>query len=189
MLNRLAAILYFLTALATLNIGLALFNFLYRIPIPINFRFFVFDGIRDFVIPAIFFLASMSVVWEDEKLRAPVWITFGVAFLSLMMILIPRQHGWRLFLETAGPILSIILIVGFSVRRGSTIAGIGAVIYAIIHGPELARFVDDYFSPRTAGYSFHSFLAQVIPAGLATASLAIAIILSFKGLNRPTGSG
>jgi hypothetical protein len=183
MLRGLAAIRYFLTALATLNGGVAYFDLLYRLISPMHLRWNAANGIGIFAIPAIFLLAGISDLALDKP-KAPSWITSAVTVVVLMPILVSRQHGGFLYAEVAGPIVSIVVILGFSGLRPSTIAGIGACNYALVEGSDLVSFLESYFSPRTTGNSLEHFLAEVIPAALVISSLTIAFASIFRRRER-----
>src|ERR1700689_5169527 len=127
MAKRLAAVLFVLTAFATLNVGLASFNSVSAILSPINYRWLPTYAFINFSAPTIFLFASISTIWSTDKSTASRWIAASVVFVALMLFFIHRGLGWRLFSEAAGALISVVFVLGSLARHSSTIAGVGTV--------------------------------------------------------------
>jgi hypothetical protein len=177
MVNRLAATLYFLTALATLNAGLVSFNFLYSVISPINHRWLASYVILVFAAPTVFLLAGISAFGTNNKSMASRWITAAALLIVLMLICAHYGLGWRLFSKATGALLSIVFILGSSVRQASTIAGIGTVVYAVLQGPDLISNLQMYWA---FGGSRQHLLATIMTPILVTASLVMAVLSHVK---------
>ena len=169
MVKPLAAILYFLTALATLNVGLVDFNSMYSTLRPINFRALASIAILDFGVPTIFFLASITVFWTSDKSRAARWITAATVLTGLMLVFIHHRLGWRLFSEAAGTLISAIFIVGSLAREASRIVILGTVFYAVLQGPFLVLQLRFYWA--FGGSLQHLLMIIMSPALVATSFL------------------
>jgi hypothetical protein len=117
-------VLYLLTSLATLCTGFIFFAEDYapltgalrsdvRIPVSL--------AILYFAAPAVFLLASALSFWTKKQSNRGRWITM-VAVLVMLTPLIQREHGWKLFIETAGPLVSAVFVLDSMVRSPSAIA-------------------------------------------------------------------
>jgi uncharacterized membrane protein YozB (DUF420 family) len=132
MAKRLTGILYSLTALATLIVGLASFDSMCAALSPINQRWLASIAVIDFATPTVFLLAGISAIWTSDKSRAPRWICAAGVLIVLMLVFVHHGVRWRLFLEAAGALISLVFILGSLVRQASTIAGIGIAVYALL---------------------------------------------------------
>jgi hypothetical protein len=177
MVNRLAATLYFLTTFATLSVGLAHFTSMHAIISPIHVRWLASTAIVDFAVPTIFLLAGISASWINDESKTPRWVTAATTLIGLMLIFFHYGLGWRPFSAAAGPLLSVVFILGSSVRQASTIAGIGAVGYAVLQGPDLVLNLQSYWE---FGETFQQLVATTAPPILVTASLVVAIYSHFR---------
>jgi hypothetical protein len=177
MAKPVAAILYLLTALATLVVGLASFNSIYAITSPTNLRWLPTVAFVDFAVPTVFLLASISVVSTNHKSLVPQSITAGAILLLSMLVFGHDALGWKSFAYAAGNLISAVFIIGALARRVSTIAGIGAALYAVVEGYRLMLNLQLYWA---FGGSFQHLLVTVMPPVLVTASLGLAIYSHFK---------
>jgi hypothetical protein len=177
MVNRLAAMLYFLTTLATLCVGLASFTSMYAKISPIHARWLAYLAILDFAVPTIFLVAGISASWINDKSKASRWIIAAITLIGLTLIFFHHALGWRPFSEAAGVLLSVVFILGSPERRASTIAGIGAVGYAVLQGPDLVLNLQSYWE---FGETFQHLVATTAPPILVTASLVVAIYSHFR---------
>jgi hypothetical protein len=177
MAQRLAAILFVLTAFAAYYIGLASFSATAAGLSPINFHWLpIFSNIY-FAAPTVFLLAGISAIWPNRESAAPRWITALMVFVVLMHVFIHRGLGWKPFLETAGTLVSIVFVLGLLARHASTIAGMGIVLYAVVLSQDSIVRLQFYWA---FGGSYLRLLATVSPPILVTASLVVAISLHFK---------
>jgi len=177
MLKRLAAILYFVTAVATLDIRLADFDFVHGMSSHLRFKWVASVAIIHFAAPTLFLLASVSALRRSDKSRAPKWITAIAVLMVLGLVFVHYGLGWRSYLEAAGTLVSFVLILGSSVSRASTIAVIGAVMYSVIEVPNLITSLEMYWD---FGGSFQHFIAKIVPPVLVIASLGMAILSHFS---------
>jgi hypothetical protein len=176
MLKRLEAILYFLTAVATLSVALASFNLTHAVTSAINARWLVSFAILDFAVPTIFLLAGMSAFINDKS-KASLWITAATTLIGLMLFSFDYGLGWRPFSEAAGSLLSVVFILSSSARQASTIAAIGAVIYAVVQGEALILNLQSYWK---FGASPQHLLATITPPILVLSSLVMAVASHIK---------
>src|SRR5579859_3751851 len=132
MAKSVAAILYSLTALATLMVSLESFGSIHATIAPVNFRWLPSFAVIDFAVPAVFFLASISAVWASDKLRVARWVTVAAVLVLLMLVFGHDALGWKLFLEAAGELVSAVFVIGALAGQASTIAGIGVALYAVV---------------------------------------------------------
>jgi hypothetical protein len=181
MTKRLAAVLYFLTAVATLSVGLASFDSRRVWVSAIHVRWLASLAILDFAVPTIFLLAAISASWVNDKSRAARWITAAITLVGLMLFSFYYGLGWRPFLEAAGPLVSFVFILSSSVRQASTIAGIGTVIYAVVEGQELILNLQNYWE---FGASPQHLVATIMPPILVMSSLALAVTSHIKAQAR-----
>jgi hypothetical protein len=171
MVKPLAALLYFFTALATLNVGVSDFNSMYSVIWPKHFKALASIAILDFGVPTIFLLASITVFWTSDKSRAARWITAAAVLMGLMPVFIHHRLAWKPLLEAAGTLISAVFIVGSLVRKASIIAGWGTVFYAVLQGPFLILQLHFYWA--FGGSVQHLLMIFVAPA-LVAASLVMA---------------
>lgn len=172
MARRLTGILYSLTALATLIVGLASFDSICAVLSPINQRGLGSIAVIDFATPTIFFLAGISAIWTSDKSRAPRWICAAGVLIVLMLIFVHYGVRWRLFLQAAGALISLVFVLGSLVRQASTIAGMGVAAYALLQGP---YFILDLERDWAFGQTLQRLLARTMPPFLVAASLVLAI--------------
>lgn len=176
MVKRLAAVLYFLTAVATLGVGLASFSSTHAVISAIIARWFVSYVVLDFAAPTIFLLAGFAASINDKSKASP-WITAATTLIGLMLFCFHYGLGWRPFSGAAGALLSVVFILSSSVRQASTIAGIGTVIYAVFQGEELILNLQRYW---TFGGSPQDLLATIMPPILVMSSLVMAVTSHIK---------
>ena len=172
MAKRLIAILYSFTALATLIVGLTSFDSMCAVLSPINQGRLVSFAVLDFAVPTVFLLAGISAIWTNDKSRAPRWICAAGVLIFLLVVFIHHGLRWRIFLEATGALISVVFILGSSVRQASTMVGLGAVIYAIFQGPDLVLSFHRYWA---FGDTLLHLLGTTMPPLLVTASIAVAI--------------
>lgn len=171
MLKRLSSILYFVTAVATLDAGLASFNFARRVLFPTGLKWLASLAILHFAAPALFLLASLAVLRTDNRSRLPNWITAAATLAALMLIFVHSGLGWRSYLEAAGALVSLVLIVGSLASRASTIALIGVVTYSLVEVHLLITSLEMYWD---FGGSVQHFVAKIIPPVLVLVTLVMA---------------
>jgi len=176
MLKRLTAVLYFVTAVATLDIRLADFDFVHAMSLHLRFKWVAFVAIIHFAAPTLFLLASVSALRRSDESKAPKWITAIAMLMVLALVFVHFGLGWRSYSEAAGTLVSFVLIVGSSVSRASTIAVIGAATYLVIEVPLLITSLEMYWD---FGGSIEHFVAKIIPPIFVLASLVIAITSHF----------
>jgi hypothetical protein len=184
MAKRLAGTLYFLTAIATFNVGLASFNSTYAITFPSHFWWLASFAILDFAAPMVFFLAGISAFCTSDKLKTPVWISASAVFSVLTLGFFHLRLGWKLFLEAAGPLLSVVFILGWSATMASKTAWIGTAIYALVQGEELILDLLRYWA---FGDSVQYLLVTIAAPILVTVSLIVAICSHIRARKRITG--
>jgi hypothetical protein len=184
--KRFSAILYFLTALATLNVGLTDFDFMHSIISPKHWRALAPIAILDFGAPTIFLLASITVFRTSGKSKAARWITSATVSIGLMLLFAHHRLGWRPFSVTAGTLISAAFILGSLVGEASLIAGWGTVFYAVLQGPDLVLQLHYYWA---GGGSFQHLLMIFIPPALVTASLAMAAYTHVGTRDKATRDG
>jgi hypothetical protein len=188
MAKRLTSLLFFLTAVATLSAGLAIFSsdfappsafahafipFGHALSHPFSQRVIVPWAIYDFAAPTVFFLAGVSTLRSDEASLKSGLITGAAVSLVLTAICFHYNLGWKWFFETAGPLSSLAVIVGSSAKQPSTIAVVGAAAYGLLQGQYLVLSLQDYWS--SIGGSFRQLLMTISVPLLVTVSLATAI--------------
>jgi hypothetical protein len=182
MTKRVAAILYLLTALATLNAGLASFSSIYAALSPINaHRWAASFAVIEFASPTIFFLAGVSAFWKDEESKASKWIAAGVVLLGLAIFFLHQGFSWRSLAEGAGALVSGVFILSSLVKHSSRIVLIGTVIYAVAQGLEMVLSLRMYWA---FGGSIQNLLATITTPILVLASLAMAVTLYGKSRAR-----
>jgi hypothetical protein len=173
-MRRLPGVLYLLTSLATLSTGLTFFAEDYaaltgaiksRIRVPASL------AILDFAAPALFLLASALSFWTKKESNRGRWITVA-AVLIMLAPLIHGEHGWKLFVETAGPLVCAVLILDSMMRWPSAIAMIASVMCGITQGQMMIYGIERYWD---FGGSISTFLVEITPLSLVTASLIAAI--------------
>jgi hypothetical protein len=171
MVKPFAAIIYFLTALATLKVGLADFNFMYSIIPPNNWRALAAQTFLDLAVSAIFLLASISVVRTSDRSTVARCIASAAVLVALMLVFIHHRLAWRPFLQAAGTLISAVFIIGSLVREASIIAGLGAVFYAILQGDSLIFQLHKYWA---FGGSVQHLLMILMAPAVVVASLLTA---------------
>ncbi len=186
MAKHLIATLYSFTALATLIVGLTNFDSMCAVVSPINQDWLASFAVLDFAVPTVFFLASISAIWTNDKTRAPRWICAAGVLILLLLVFIHHGLKWRIFLEATGALISVVFVLGSSVRQASTMVGIGAVIYSIVQGPELVLSFQRYWA---FGDTLLHLLVTTMPPLLVTASTVVAIYSHLKIRARITRVG
>src|ERR1700684_3277276 len=131
-LGRLSSILYFVTAVATLDAGLASFSYVRRVLLAFGFKWSASAAIVYFAAPALFLLASLAALRRDNTSRFPKWISAAVTLAALVLVFIHAGLGWEAYSEAAGALGSLVLISGSLVSRASTLALMGAVTYFVV---------------------------------------------------------
>jgi len=182
-MRRLPLALYLLTSLITLFASWALFAHLYDTPAKSYIRALVSLATLYFAAPTLFLLASALSFWTKEESNWARWIA-GASVLIILAPLIHREHGWKLFIETVGPLISIVFVLDSLVRRPSTIAVIAAVTYGIFQGDDL--YFRLWFYWRFGG-TVPYFLTEITTPLLVTASLVAAIASSLAMRKRSLG--
>lgn len=166
--------LYLLTSLATLSTGLSFFARDYAAlteRIRSDIRIPVSAAILDFAAPALFLLAGALSFCTKKESNWGRWIT-AAAVLIMLAPLLHREHGWKLFVETAGPLVSAVFILDSMVRWPSSIAIIASVICGITQCQMMIYGIQTYWD---FGGSISTLLADITPLSLVTASLITAI--------------
>lgn len=176
MLKRLSSILYFVTAVATLDAGLASLNFARSVLFPTGFKWLASLAILHFAAPALFLLASLAVLRTDNRSRLPKWITAAATLAALMLICVHYGLRWRTYLEAAGALASLVLIVGSLASRASTIALVAVVTYCLVEVDLLITSLEMFWD---FGGSVQHFFAKIIPPVLVLACLVIATASHF----------
>ena len=174
MAQRLAAILYLLTALATLNAGLASFKSVSALFSTINLRWLPSFAIIDFAVPTIFLLAGLSAVWPNRASTMSRWITASAVFILLVDLCVRHGLGWKAFSEAAGVLISAVFVTGSLAKHASAIAGTGVLLYAVALGQDLILRLQFYWA---FGGSYRHLLATLSPPVLVAASLIVAFYL------------
>ncbi len=176
MLKRLSSILYFVTAVATLDAGLASFNFAHRMLISFGFKWDATAAIVYFAAPALFLLASLAALRKDNTSGFPKWISAAVTLAALVLVFVHAGLGWQAYLEAAGTLGSLVLISGSLVGRASTMAVMGAVTYTVVEARMLITSLRLYWD---FGGSIQHFVAKIVPPLMVLASLVMAIAAHF----------
>jgi hypothetical protein len=170
--SRVTSVLYFLTAIATLGVGLSIFNSQGTITSRLGDRWIAASAILDLIVPTIFLLAGTSVFRTNDKPRTSLWITTILMLSVVIVVFVQRGLGWRSILAASGPLLSLAWILGSSVRQTSTIALVGTVGYIIIEGQDLILNLHRYW---TSGGFVGQLLVTLLPPILVAGSLVAAV--------------
>lgn len=168
-MGRLLSALYLLTSLVLLWTGFTFFAEDYAVFNRANrndIRESVSLVLLDFTAPALFLLGSALSLWAKDQSNKARWIT-ATAVLVLLAPLIHREHGWKLFIETAGPLISAVFVLDSLVRKASAVVLIAAVTCGITQGQELIFAFERYWS---FGGPISMFLTKITPLLLVTAS-------------------
>jgi hypothetical protein len=168
-MGRLLSALYLLTSLVLLWTGFTFFAEDYGVLNRINR-----NGVResaslvilDFTAAALFLLGSALSLWTKDQSNKARWITAAVVLIMLVP-LITQEHGWKLFAETAGPLISAVFVLDSLVRKASAVVLIAAVTCGITQGQELIFALERYW---LFGGPVSMFLTKITPLLLVTAS-------------------
>jgi hypothetical protein len=175
--KRAAAILYFLTAVATFGAGLDSFGSMHALTSTINARWLASFAIIDFAAPTIFLLASISAASISEKSTASPWMTATTISIGLILVVVHYGLGWRQFAEVTAVLLSAVFILSSPVRQASTTAGVGTAFYTVFQGEALIINLQNYW---TFGGSARHLLGTIIPPILVVSSLVVALTSHIK---------
>lgn len=134
-MGRLLSALYLLTSLVLLWTGFTFFAEDYGVLNRIT-GMTASLVILDFTAPALFLLGSALSLWTKDQSNKARWITAAVVLIMLVP-LITREYGWKLFAETAGPLISAVFVLDSLVRKASAVVLIAAVTCGITQGQEL----------------------------------------------------
>jgi len=165
-MGRLLSALYLLTSLVLLWTGFTFFAEDYGVLNRINRNDVPSLVILDFTAPALFLLGSALSLWTKDQSNKARWITGAVVLITLVP-LITREQGWKLFAETAGPLISAVFVLDSMVRKASAVVLIAAVTCGITQGQELIFAFERYWS---FGGPISTFLTKITPLLLVTAS-------------------
>jgi hypothetical protein len=176
MLKRLSSILYFVTAVATLDAGLTSFNNMRIMLTSFGFKWSASASTIYFAAPALFLLASLEALKRDNTSRFPKWISAAVTLAAAGLMFAYAGLGWEAYLEAAGALGSLVLISGSLVSRASAMAAIGAITYFVVEAPLLIPWLKLYWY---FGGSVQHFIAKIVPPIFVLASLAMAVVSHF----------
>jgi hypothetical protein len=139
----------------------------------------------NFAAPVFFLLAGVSSVWTKEKSNWARWITSGVV-LMILVPLIRREHGWKLYAEAAGGLICLVFIHDLLLGRPSVIAITSTVTYGITQGVSLSFWLLNYWD---FGGSIPYLHVEITPLFLVAASLLVAVATLLTGRERTLDKG
>jgi hypothetical protein len=161
------ATIYLLTSIATAFAGWQIFALDWHFSTHV--RVLVYSAILEFAAPTCFLLAGISSLCAKEQSGRARWITAAVVVI-LSVPLIRHEHGWRLFAEVVGPLVSVVFILD-SLARPSAMVITAIATYAMAQFGDIFPWVETW----TSGRPIPLLVAQLITSFLVVTSLIWAI--------------
>jgi len=185
-MRRMPGVIHLLTSLATLFTGFTFFAGDYALSTRgtrTNIRELAAFAILNFAAPAVFLLASALSFWPKKQSNRGRWIT-AASVLIMLAPLIVREHGWKLYIQTTGSLVSAVFVLDSLMRWPSAIAMIATVICGLTQGQMMIYGIERYWD---FGGTISTLLVEITPPFLVTASLITAIACHLAMRKRAVG--